>query len=353
MLLTAVGAFSFSFFFVLIVTPLLRLFAVKTNIVDAPDGRIKTQEKAVPYLGGAAIYLSFLISLFLFLPFQNYLLFFLFGLSILFFLGLIDDLWVTTPFQKFLGQMVATISFLVAGFSLKELFLSSWGNSLLSFFWILSIVNAFNLVDVMDGLATLLAICATLAFLFFGILFNLFNVTILLSIFLGSLVGFFYYNKPPAKLYLGDAGALFIGGFLAIIPFFFNWGHYNFNGFLVPCIVLAIPLLEVFSLIVIRTYKGKPFYYGSPDHYCLYLLAKGWVKNEILFFSGVTSLTLFMVGYCVVFGVINTQQTICIFVAQVTFLVICVFSSFFSRVNSPKSVAFYKSITTKGDEPLV
>lgn len=353
MSVSIIGAFLFSFLFVLIVTPLLRLFAIAHNIVDAPDGKIKQQKEPIAYLGGAAIYICLLVSLCLFLPLQSYLLFFIFGLSMLFFLGLVDDLWVTTPLQKFVGQMAAAASFLVAGFSLKEVFLSSWGNSLLSFFWILSVVNAFNLVDVMDGLATLLALCATLSFLVFGILFNLPHITILLSIFLGSLAGFFYYNKPPAKLYLGDAGALFVGGFLAVVPFFFNWGFHSSNGFLVPCIVLAIPLLEILSLIIIRTYKGKPFYYGSPDHYCLYLLKKGWTKNEVLFFSAIVSLVLFGAGNLVAFGILTALQTMLVGVAGVSFLAFCIFSPFFSRKPSSKSVAFYKEGATKNKEPLV
>lgn len=346
------GAFLFSFFFVLLTTPLLRLGAIRYNIVDAPDGKIKNQKEPVPYLGGAAIFISFLASSSLFLTFENHLLFFVIGLSMLFFLGLVDDLWITTPFQKLIGQMMATASFLIAGFSLKEAFLSSWGNSFLSFFWILSVVNAFNLVDVMDGLATLLAFCAAGSFLVFSILFNLPYVTVLLSIFLGSLAGFFYYNKPPARLYLGDAGALFIGGFLAVVPFFFNWRFYSFNGFLAPCVVLAIPLLESFSLIIIRTYKGKPFYYGSPDHYCLYLLRKGWKKNEVLLFSATVGLVLFGVGRLVAFGELTISQIFIVAVAGVGFLVFCIFSSLFSREPASKSVAFYKSDTVKDKEPL-
>ncbi|MFT6765541.1 MAG: UDP-GlcNAc:undecaprenyl-phosphate GlcNAc-1-phosphate transferase [Alteromonas naphthalenivorans] len=347
------GAFLVSLVSVVYITPLLRVIAFRNKIVDSPDGKIKRQKEPVPYLGGVAIFLGFLVSFFLFLPIQNYLLFFILGLAILLTLGLIDDLWVTTPFQKLLGQMIAAASFLIAGFSLKENFLSSSGNAFLSFFWILSIVNAFNLVDVMDGLATLLALCATATFLIFGLLFNLPVVTILLSAFLGSLGGFFYYNKPPAKIYLGDAGALFVGGFLAVIPFFFNWGFHSFTGFLVPCIVLAIPLLEGVALIAIRTYKRKPFYYGSPDHYCLYLIAKGWTKKEVLLFSGLISCALLAFGYFVAFGLLSLGQTLAISVAGFIFLLICVYSPFVSRKATPKNVAFYKLSVAKGKEPLV
>ena len=349
----AIKAFLFSVFFALIVTPLLRRIALIYNIVDAPDGKIKQQKEPVAYLGGAAVFISFSVSLIIFLSLKSHLIFFLFGLSILFVLGLVDDLWVTTPFQKFLGQMIAAASFLFAGFSLKETFLSSWGNSFVSFFWILSVINAFNLVDVMDGLATLLAFCAALSFLVFGFLFDLSETVILLSIFSGSLLGFFFYNKPSARVYLGDAGALFIGGFLAIIPFFFNWGFHSKTGFLVPVIILTVPLLESLSLIIIRTYKGKPFYYGSPDHYCLYLLRKGWRKNEILVFSAIVALALFGVGYFVAFGVLTVLQILFISVAGIKILAFLVFSSFFFKKTSSRSVAFCKGDVAKSNDPLI
>lgn len=287
----------------LFLVPYLCDVAQKLHIMDIPDGNIKNHKKATPYLGGIAVYLGLFGTIFFFLPCDNYLLFLLFGLTLLLFLGLIDDLWMITPSQKFMGQMLAAASFLGAGFSLKEAFLSSIGNLTLSFFWILIVVNAFNLVDVMDGLATSLAFSATFSFLIFAYLFNLPQVAILLSAFMGALAGFFYYNKQPAKIYLGDAGALFIGGFLAVVPFYFNWGHYGGEyGFLVPVVVLAVPLVEVAALIAIRTYKRIPFYHGSPDHYCLYLQAKGWSVSEILTFSLLVSFLLFVFASLVAFG---------------------------------------------------
>ena len=91
--------------------------------------------------------------------------------------------------------------------------------------------------------------------------------------------GFLYFNKTPAKIYLGDAGSLLIGGLLATIPFMIPWGTYTIFGFLTPVIILGVPLVEVASLIIIRTYKKIPFYFGSPDHFAHYLFDQGWTKN--------------------------------------------------------------------------
>lgn len=309
MLIFAIVSFvislSFTFFFV----PYIRDWAYKKNILDVPGG-IKQHKKETPYLGGVAVYLGFLVPLLILLPYKEHYLYFIFGLTILLVLGLVDDLLVITPLQKFLGQTVAALNFLTAGFCLKEVFLSSGANVTLSLLWILVVVNAFNLVDVMDSLATSLAIAAACSFLIFAYFFDLPEVAILLAAFLGALLGFLYYNRPPAQIYLGDAGSLFVGGFLAVVPFFFNWGFHSPQGFVVPVIILAIPLLEVSSLIVIRTYKGIPFYYGSPDHYCLYLRAKGWSIKEIQKFSFIVSLILFAFACPVAFDLLSLFEIV-------------------------------------------
>lgn len=153
----------------------------------------------------------------------------------------------------------------------------------LSVVWILTIINAYNLVDVMDGLATVLAIGATFSFCCIAAAGAAhFDVLILLLAFLGPLCAFFMYNKPPAAMYLGDTGSLFIGGFLSCVPFLFNWNLHNPYGLFAPIIILAVPLLEVGMLILIRTYKGIPFYQGSPHHFSMYLQKKGFSKWQIV-----------------------------------------------------------------------
>ena len=102
-------------------------------------------------------------------------------------------------------------------------------------------------------------------------------------------MAFLWYNKPRARIYLGDTGSLFIGGFLAAIPFLFPWSALHPHGFITPALVLWIPLFEVVSLIVIRTRKGIPFYKGSPDHFCHYLQRWGWSVPAILFLAAAIS----------------------------------------------------------------
>lgn len=295
--LKAAFTFGISFLVTFYLVPLCIKIARRLQFIDEPDGKIKQHKQATPYLGGVAVYVGFLTAFCLTFPFENNMLLFFAGSTLLLFIGLIDDLVVLRPSQKFFGQILATICFLKAGLFLKTQFFSNYWNIPISAFWILSVINAFNLVDVMDGLATLLAIGATGSFLTLAVFFNMPMVVILLSAFLGPLMAFFCYNKPTAQIYLGDAGSLFIGGFLATIPFLFNWGVYNPIGYLTPLIILAIPLLEVSTLVVVRSYKKIPFYRGSPDHFSIYLQQNGWSKYWILGYVALVSIVLGIVSF--------------------------------------------------------
>jgi UDP-GlcNAc:undecaprenyl-phosphate GlcNAc-1-phosphate transferase len=106
-------------------------------------------------------------------------------------------------------------------------------------------------------------------------------------------------------MYLGDAGSLFIGGLVATTPFMIPWGTYTAFGYFAPVIILMIPLLEVGTLIVIRTYKNIPFYQGSPDHFSIYLQNNGWSKRLILLYITVLSLVLLVIATMFVFNIIS------------------------------------------------
>ncbi|HZW60831.1 MAG TPA: MraY family glycosyltransferase [Candidatus Babeliales bacterium] len=302
-LITAFFSFAISFLFTFYLVPMMIALANQFGFIDIPDGKIKNHERPTPYLGGIAIYLGFLASFILTYPFDDRISMFLAGTTLLLFVGLLDDFIVLRPYQKFVGQSLAAFCFIKAGLHLKEHFFYHFWNIPLSFIWMVSVINAFNLVDVMDGLATLLAIGSALSFLVLAFYFSIYSVVILLTSLLGALCAFFWYNQPKAQIFMGDAGALFIGGFFAVIPFLFNWGTYNWYGYLIPIIILAIPLLEIGTLILIRSYKRIPFYQANPDHFSIYLIKNGWSKWSILRYVLCISLVC---GYTGFLFVINT-----------------------------------------------
>jgi len=299
----ALFSFVVSFLITLYLVPLFASLAKKLKFLDVPDGALKKHTSSTPYLGGVALYCGFLAALALTLPLNDKILFLIIGSTLLLFIGLIDDLVVLEPHQKIFGNMLAVFCYMKAGLYLKERFFYNYWNLGLSFFWMISIINAFNLVDVMDGLATSLAIGATLSFIVIAYLFGHYVLLILLCAFLGPLIAFFWYNRPPARIYLGDAGSLFIGGVLAAIPFLFDWSEHKSYAYIIPVILLAIPSLEITSLIVIRIYKGIPFYLGSPDHFSMLLMRKGWSKVMILWYGFALSVALLIASILFLFNV--------------------------------------------------
>lgn len=305
-----VFSLGFSFFLSFYIIPKLIESSRKLGIMDVPDGKIKCHQAPIPYLGGVAIYLSFIATLCITYPFENKIVWLLLGVTLLLLIGLIDDLRVLTPARKFFGQMIATLCFLKGGFYLKTEFFSSFLNFFISGFWMLSVINAFNLVDVMDGLSSLIAIVASVSFLIIALMFKQYSVSLLLTAFIGAVGAFFIYNKPPAKIYMGDAGSMFLGGFLAAVPLLFSWSRYSFDAYYAPVIILAVPLLEIFFLVVVRTYIGIPFYKGSPHHFSIYLIKKGWTKLNVLIFAFIMCVLFSLTSFIFLFKKINFYELI-------------------------------------------
>lgn len=299
-LLTALIAAATTFYLV----PLIIQIAHRFKILDNPDGKLKQHKIPTPYLGGMAVYGGFITSIALVMPFCTDFIFLVLGLTILLFVGLIDDLLTLSPAQKFVGQTIGGLCFLKGGFYLKSQFLLAYDASwmiivigLLSLLWILTIINSINLVDVMDGLATTIGFFCTMMFAFFSWHFHNPPAFLASMAFAGSLLAFFCFNKPKAQIYLGDAGSLLIGGFLAAVPSMISWGQYDSLGFLAPIIILFIPFAELATLILIRTFKGIPFYQGSPDHFSHYLSRAGWDTYSILIYVALWSGVLFFIAF--------------------------------------------------------
>ncbi len=312
--LSLVFAFLFSSIITFFATPWLRSIAFKAGILDTPDGILKNHEQPIAYLGGVAVFFGFMVSSYFFLAygFNSYL--FFVGLTILLIVGLIDDVYAISPLKKFVGQICACLFFLKAGLLFKERFffetlpyflhsakIVNFLNIFFSSWWMLTIINAFNLIDIMDGLAIAVSFVAAASFCIMAILSGNYLLAVLMSSLCGSLIAFFWYNKPRASMYLGDAGSLFIGGVLATAPFFLNWGSSGRAHGLVPFFVLFVPLLEVAALIVIRTWKKIPFYYGSPHHFVSYFKRRRYSVRKILAITFVISSLSGALGLLVAF----------------------------------------------------
>lgn len=265
-------AFGLAFGLALYLTPLMRQAAIRFGIADHPDGRLKKQAAPVPYLGGIAIYLAFLLSLTGTLRFDSIeVLGMLLAGSIILILGLIDDLGVLSPWVKLAGQVVAVLTLMNASIYIKLSFLPSWLAIGLSFLWLLAITNAFNIIDVMDGLAAGVAASAALILFLIAAVNGRGDYAVLLAALCGALIGFLRYNFEPARIYMGDAGSMFIGLMLGALAMNNSYTRENLVASLAPVVILGVPIFDMMFVMYVRHRRGLPVMLGSPDHFALRL----------------------------------------------------------------------------------
>jgi UDP-GlcNAc:undecaprenyl-phosphate GlcNAc-1-phosphate transferase len=252
-------------------TPALRQAAIRFGIVDRPDGKLKNHRAPVPYLGGVAIFLSFLLSLALTVEFQREVLGILLAGSIVVILGLVDDLGALSPPVKLAGQVVAILALIKASVTIKLEFLPAWAALPLSFLWLLSVTNAFNLIDIMDGLAAGVGLIAAVTLACVAAGSGRQVVATLLAGLAGSLAGFLRYNFEPARIYMGDTGSLFLGLMLGALAMNNSYTSKNLVASLSPVVILGVPLFDMLFVMFVRWRRGIPIMRGSPDHFALRL----------------------------------------------------------------------------------
>ena len=279
--------------------PIARKAALKFGMVDAADGRLKHQREPVPYLGGLAIYVAFLVSLAFTFEFRQDVLGIILAGTIVLLLGLIDDFGVLSPGIKLAGQFLAVFVLIKSGIRIQIAALPDWLTLTLTVLWMIGIINAFNLLDVMDGLSAGVGVVASTFMLGVAVLNGDSTIAFMLVALAGSLLGFLRYNFYPARIYMGDAGSLFLGfmvGALAMV------GHYAVNhpiGVLSPVLILGVPIFDTVFVMYIRRRRGLSIFRGSPDHIALRLRYWGMTVPQVVLLSYAMTATLGMIAILV------------------------------------------------------
>jgi UDP-GlcNAc:undecaprenyl-phosphate GlcNAc-1-phosphate transferase len=281
LILTAVIATGISLYGV----PLARKAALKYGIVDAPDGRLKHQKEPVPYFGGLAIYLAFLMSLAFTFEFRHDVLGIILGGTIVVMLGLIDDFGVLTPWTKLAGQLLAVFVLIKSGIRIEIAAFPEWLDLLLTMFWMVGLINAFNLLDIMDGLAAGVGAVSATGLLIVALLQGDQAIAFMLAALIGSLLGFLKYNWQPARIYMGDTGAMFIGLLLGAMAMIGKYPSAHPLSLLTPVFILGIPIFDTLFVMYIRYRRGLPIFWGSPDHIAIRLRHWGMSVRQIVTLS--------------------------------------------------------------------
>jgi len=253
----------------LVLTPLVRRVALRTGFVAVPSVR-GVHRQPTPVLGGVAIFGAFVVavgvgSLLSGSLGAGRLLGFLGGAALIFVMGVVDDRVDLSWFSKLLGQIVAAV-LLLASENSGGIFLLSPIGLVLALVWLVGLTNALNFLDNMDGLCAGISAVTALTFTGLALLAGETGTAILALAVAGAATGFLRSNFPPATIFLGDGGSLFLGYSLASLGIMTSPQGAFSLGLLVPVIAIAFPIFDITFVSVTRYARGQSLAQGGRDH---------------------------------------------------------------------------------------
>lgn len=278
----------------LIVVPLNKALSFKVGAVDNPSKR-RMNKVVMPTMGGLGLYAVSFFSLFFFQPISNdYLLPIFISSTIIIITGVFDDIKEVKPIIKLLGIILAAlIIYYWAGISIDMITIPFIGEIKFGFFslpltiiWIIAITNAINLIDGLDGLATGVSIIALTTMGIIGFFFlqtNRVPITILVFTIIAAAIGFLPYNFHPATIYLGDTGALFLGFIISIVSLQ-GLKNATIISFLIPILILGIPITDTFYAIIRRVWNKRPITAADKNHMHHRLINMGLTHRQAVLF---------------------------------------------------------------------
>lgn len=245
--------------------------------------------KGIPLIGGLGIGSSFILvalpSFFLYSGLSKQLVGVIISSTIMLVFGVIDDWRELSVWAKFLIQIITTSLLIVFGIRTQIIYIGNLFNIIITFIWVLAITNAFNHLDIMDGLASGTALIVSLSFFIISLLNGDIKTVILTLSLIGTILSFLIYNIPPAKIYLGNTGSHFLGFVLAAIALVISYAPLERKvALLSPLLILGLPIFDTFFLILMRIKKGKLIFRKSNDHLALRFLSRGYSKKKSLLF---------------------------------------------------------------------
>lgn len=253
----------------LVITPLAVKAAVRFQLIDQPNSSPhKIHQQPMPKAGGIAIGLTIILINLLSGNLQSESIRAILLASLVIFLfGLWDDSYRLSPWWKLVGQILGTIILISQGVHIRMLGSMTVLNLALTLLWTIGITNAFNLVDSMDGLAIGLAAIASAFFMLVTVDAGQPTLALLSAIVLGSSIGMLYFNTLPARTFLGDSGAQFIGFILAALGIAYTPpGLPQPSSWFVPILLLSVPIFDTSLVIISRLKKRKAVYQAGLDH---------------------------------------------------------------------------------------
>ncbi|MGI6037445.1 MAG: glycosyltransferase family 4 protein [Limnochordia bacterium] len=289
------GAFFTALVITFLITPLVRRLAVRYGFIDRPNER-RVNRVPVPTGGGVGIFLGFTIPVLLTLPLSRTTAGILASGGLILLLGLIDDRWSLRPLIKLAGQIA--VAYLLTRFGLRIEFVTNpFGDMLylgplatpVTILWIVAVTNTINLIDGLDGLAAGIASIACFPLFLIALQRGQTLAAFLTIALAGSCIGFLPHNFNPATIFMGDAGAMFLGFMLGAIAVQGALKGPTTIALTVPILILGVPIFDTLFAIVRRWQRGTPFYVADKGHVHHRLLDLGLTQRQavmVMYFIG-------------------------------------------------------------------
>lgn len=285
-----------SFVITFLLVPLNRRLSLRLGIIDYPSQR-SVHQRAVPKSAGISLWLGILLSqlilaLFSIQEFNSFFIGLVLGGTLILILGLLDDIFDLTPWVKIIAEICIVLLIIPFGFKIELLtnpfndaVSLEWGSIPFTILWFLLIINAINLIDGLDGLATGIVIIVSLVVGIASIICSHMLVAYFLFSIVGACIAFLRYNFYPASIFLGDAGSLYLGFMLAALSIA---GNSQFKGatamtMLIPLICLGVPIIDTLLAVFRRVRHSRSIFQADKHHLHHWMLSLGFPYKTVVY----------------------------------------------------------------------
>lgn len=254
---------------------------------------LKEENREIAKVGGIVLLLSLLVFCRAFNPYL------IVSTIFVFVLGFIDDLKELKVWQKFLGELIIAISFIISsGMTTEIIYFPKFINFMITLIWILGITNAFNLLDIQDGLSTGVGFLISLALLYLAYFTGNKVVGVYSLLLSSSLLAILIFNFPPARIYLGDSGSLSLGYIFSILVILISYAKTSHEmAIFSPLFIMGFPIFDTIFVSARRILKKKPVFSKTNDHFFLCLISRGIKKIYALLLCYLITLIFILLSF--------------------------------------------------------
>jgi UDP-GlcNAc:undecaprenyl-phosphate GlcNAc-1-phosphate transferase len=272
-------------------TPIVKSFANRVGAIDVPKDNRRMHTQPIPRLGGLAIFLGFLLTVVLFADISREVQGILLGSVVVVIVGVIDDIVPLPAWLKFIIQIGAALIAVYHGVVMRIIMNPFFwtASEYLSFgyfsipvtvLWIVAITNSVNLIDGLDGLAAGVSAISSFTMMIIAIVVTDINVAIIMAALAGACIGFLPYNRNPAKIFMGDTGALLLGYVLATVSIIGLFKLYAVISFVIPFLVVGLPLFDTAFAFLRRILSGRSPMSPDRGHFHHRLIDMGFNQKQ-------------------------------------------------------------------------